>query len=341
MLTDTATYHALLTGLGIWDRSTRGRLAVSGADRVKYLHNVTTNDVKRLSPGQGQEAFVTSLQGKTLGYISLLAEEERMLLRTDPGSLTPLLPHLRKYGVFDEVDLADISGETFELHLFGPKAEEALRRAGAQVPPAREGNHRLTRIGDRLVRVVRESPTGLPGFSLIGAAADADAVTSRLREQGAELGLVDVPPEIAEGLRIEAGTPVFGRDVTADNLPQELGRDSRAISFVKGCYLGQETVARIDALGHVNKCLKGLRFGDATEPVPEGSEIQIDSKKVGAITSSALSPSTGSPIALGYIRATQAREGTEVSVVGPGGTVSATIHDLPMKSRAASGSSER
>ena len=328
-MTATATYQALLNGYGIVDRSDRGRLAVSGPDRAKYLHNVTTNDVKKLAVGQGHEAFVTSLQGKTLGFVTLLAEESRILLRTDPNALAAFLPHLRKYGVFDEVEIDDISGETYELHVLGSGAESALIHAGIEVPPVGEGSHVAATIGDARILVVRESPTRLPGFTLIGPAAEASALISKLRDAGE--GLVEVFDDVFEGLRIEAGTPLFGKDLTADNLPQELGRDSRAISFVKGCYLGQETVARIDALGHVNKNLKGLRFVDTQEPAPAGSEIQIDGKKVGTITSSTVSPSTGWPIALGYVRATHALEGTEVSVVSPSGNVAAVVLDLPMK----------
>src|SRR4051794_4171908 len=100
-------YEALTTGVAAFDRSDRARLEVSGPDRVKFLHNLTTNDVKRLAVDQGQESFVTSLQGKTLGYVILLACDDRILLRTDPGALSPLLPHLKKYGVFDDVELQD------------------------------------------------------------------------------------------------------------------------------------------------------------------------------------------------------------------------------------------
>jgi folate-binding protein YgfZ len=132
-------------------------------------------------------------------------------------------------------------------------------------------------------------------------------------------------------LRIEAGTPVFGRDVTADNLPQEVGRDNRAISFVKGCYLGQETVARIDALGHVNKLMKGLRLrGPAPHPIV-GATLEHDGKKVGTVTSAAFSPGWGTTVALGYVRSSQAVDATELVVVAEGGEpLPAVVCDLPM-----------
>ncbi len=331
-MTDTANYQQLLHGAGFFDHSSRRRLTVLGPDRAKFLHNVTTNDVKKLAVGHGHEAFVTSLQGKTLGYVSLLADEDRILLRSDPENFATLLTHLQKYGVFDDVTLEDVSSETFEFHVFGSGAESILKSLGVAIPPVGDCNHVGAQLGEDTVRVVRESPAGLPGFTIIGPSAAADRVASAIRQGGTEHGVAEVALDLYDGLRIEAGTPVFGRDVTADNLPQELGRDARAISFVKGCYLGQETVARIDALGHVNKCLKGLRFPDAGSPVEEKSEITVDGKKVGTITSSAISPSTGLPIALAYVRATHSQEGTEVSVASSGGTVSAIVYDLPMTS---------
>src|SRR4051794_30283251 len=119
-------YRAADESVGWADRSDRVRLDVTGPDRVKFLHNLTTNDVKRLAPGRGCEAFVTSLQGKTLGYVILLNAGDRLIVRTDPGGLGPLLPHFQKYGALEEVAWEDVGGRTFEYHLAGPLAEEAL-----------------------------------------------------------------------------------------------------------------------------------------------------------------------------------------------------------------------
>jgi folate-binding protein YgfZ len=326
-------YRALTTGVGFFDRSGRARLDVLGPDRVKFLHNLTTNDVKRLAVNRGQESFVTSLQGKTLGYVTLLACDDRILLRTDPGALEAVLPHLEKYGVFDDVTLDDAGARTFEFHLAGPGAEGLLKRLGTTLPDPDDLAHGVTRIGDVPVRVVRESPTGRPGLTLIGVAhADADAaaiVGDRLRDEGAAFGLVDGEDAAFEAARIEAGTPCSGRDVTPDNLPQELGRDDRTINFVKGCYLGQETVARIDALGHVNKHFKGLKLPPGPLP-PEGTPIEVGGKSVGTITSATNSPGWGHPVALGFLRTAHARAGAEVNVPLDDATLTAIVADLPM-----------
>ncbi len=307
-----------MNAIRLIDRSDRGRLDVTGPDRAKFLHNLTTNEVKRLEPGRGREAFVTSLQGKTLGFVTLLADADRIVLRTDPGALGPLLPHLEKYGLFDDVALDDASARTFELHLLGPGADALL---GAERPAADDLSHVVARYAGATVRLVRESPAGVPGLTIIGDRADAEAVTSAFREAGA--GLLD--PAEFEALRIAAGTPVFGRDLTADNLPQELGRDARAISFVKGCYLGQETVARIDALGHVNKLLKGLIVEGPDVPAP-GTLLSAGGKPAGAITSAARD-ARGRVVALAYVRAANAAAGTTLEL--PGGA--AAIADLPIR----------
>ncbi len=136
--------------------------------------------------------------------------------------------------------------------------DELVRRAGATPPGEAAYSHVMTELGGRPVRLVRESPAGLPGITILGERADAGAVAAAMTAAAGSRSIEVLAPSAYEALRIEAGTPVFGKDVTEKNLPQEFGRDDQAISFVKGCYLGQETVARIDALGHVNQFLKGL-----------------------------------------------------------------------------------
>ena len=323
------TYRSASTSGGWMDRSDRVRLEVTGPDRAKFLQNLTTNEVKRLAVGRGCETFVTSPQGKTLGYVSLLALEDRILLRTDPGGLAGVLPHFQKYGIFDEVAWEDVTKHTLEVHLLGPLSGDLLSRLGGEVLPETDLAHRGMTVAARPVRVIRECPSGRPGLTLIGGRADAPAVFDALRGEAGGLGMVAIDPGTFEALRIEAGTPAFGRDVTAENLPQEVGRDPQAISFVKGCYLGQETVARLDALGHVNKILKGLRL-DTPTPPPAGTPLEADGKRVGTITSSGFSPGWGQSVALGYVRVAHARPGTELVALVGEDRVIATVCDLPM-----------
>jgi len=332
MTTDADAYRLAFSGAVILDRSDRDRLDVTGPDRAKFLHNLTTNDLKRLPTGQGVEAFVTSPQGKTLGYVTLLAAEDRVIIRTEPGGAAHVLPHFRKYGVFDDVEVHDLTGHTSEFHVAGPSADAVVAAAGAATPEPGDLRHAESAVAGIAMRVVRESPLGVPGLSLLVGRADGDAVRDALRAAGDAYGMRELDAATAEALRIEAGIPAFGRDVQPDNLPQEVARDARAINFVKGCYLGQETVARIDALGHVNKLLRGLWLEDGGGEIapPAGSAVEADGKTVGAVTSSAFSPGRGGCVALGYVRTSHAKAGTAVAVVVGGARRTAVVTDLPM-----------
>jgi len=328
-------FESIAAHAGLVDRSDRVRLDITGPDRARFLHNLTTNEVKRLPAGRGCEAFVTSLQGKILAYVIMHVAEDRILVGLDPSAQEAALAHFRKYGVFDDVAIEDRSAATFELHVAGPDAAELIRRAGGRLPEEIDHAHVITDLEGSPIRIARESPTVLPGFTLLGAKSAAEPVRAILLRHGQQFGLVTVDPESFEVLRIEAGTPVFGTDITEKNLPQEIGRDDRAINFVKGCYLGQETVARIDALGHVNQLLKGLRF-DENVPCPlPGSALESEGKRVGVITSAAFSPVRNAPLALALVRTTHAQAGTRLGVLtNDGATHSAgNVSDLPMSSR--------
>jgi tRNA-modifying protein YgfZ len=324
---DSIGYRSVQDRAGWFDRSSRRRLEIVGPDRAKFLHNLTTNDVKRLAEGSGHESFVTSPQGKVLAYATILsAEDATILVGTDPDSMDALLPHLRKYGVFDDVAIEDASARTFEYHIAGPSSGPILEGLGLELPPEGTLRHRSSKLGGVAVRVGRESPTGRPGLTLIGPIEGAEAVKSALA--GADVPELD--GATFEALRIEAGTPISGRDVTPGHLPQEVGRDRLAINFVKGCYLGQETVARLDALGHVNRIFKGLRFAGSNIP-PAGTPLTFEGKAVGSVTSSAYSPGWGSPIGLGYVRVAQATAGTKlVATIEGVGEVETVVEDLPM-----------
>lgn len=319
-------YPAASAGAAFFPRVGRRRIRVSGPDRARFLHNLTTNDVKRRLPGQGCETFITSPQGKTLGLVTLLVGADEILLRTEDAGFDPLLAHLAKYGMFDDVQIADITAETDELHLVGPGVPAVLDALGLPAPDGPPLTHARGAAGEPGILVIRESPTGRPGWSLLVPSAFRESFPGELFRRGTEWGLVQLKAEDWEALRIEAGTPVFGRDVTAENLPQEVGRDEQAISFVKGCYLGQETVARIDALGHVNRMLRGLTFEPGSTPGP-GAILTAGERSVGTLTSVVHSPGWGCPIALGYVRTSHAEPGQTVDAGGSTGTVRA----LPMR----------
>jgi tRNA-modifying protein YgfZ len=307
---DNPGYTAANRTVAMADRSDRVRIILTGPDRAKTLHNLTTNDVKRLAEGRGIEAFLTNGQGRTLAYLLIHNLGDRLLVRSESGTSDAIVGHLGKYGVFDETTVSDLSSKTVEWHIAGPSAVDMARSLGLNPP---EGDLAWTEsvIAGRPIDLIRESPTGRPGLTIIAASADlavlSDALRSALEAHSGAL----LDRQAFEALRIEAGTPAFGADITAANLPQEVNRDARVINFVKGCYLGQETVARIDALGHVNKILFGATTKDREAP-PVGATIQVDGKDIGVITSSAYSPGWSRGVVLGYAK---------VAAVVPGGTL--------------------
>jgi folate-binding protein YgfZ len=300
----------------------------TGPDRVKCLQNLTTADVKRLAPGAGCEAFVTSPQGKTLAFVSLHIppEGESVLLRTDLAARDRLLDHIQKYAIFDDVAFRDLSGEVAEVYLAGDSILERVASLGWGVPPTELGVAELRLGASGSIHMIPESPTGGMGLCLLGDQALVEHARRTLEDRvGA---ILPESAEAFEALRVAAGWPKNGAEVTPDRLPQEIGRDARAISFTKGCYLGQETVARLDALGHVNRLLRGLRF-DAPPP-PVGAGLSMEGKDVGFITSTAEHPNLGF-IGLGFARTPQVRPGSVVEFQNTSGLVGqACVVELPI-----------
>jgi folate-binding protein YgfZ len=230
------------------------------------------------------------VQGKTLGHAFIAAEQERLLLATGPSQAAPLLAHFDKYLISEDVTFRDLSATTCKLMAVGPTAREGLPGAVAHWF-AWEGFANLPArcafVARELLPLTLETLTaaGLPGCSL----------------------------EAWEMLRIEQRFPKFGTDFGEDNLPQELARDAQAISFTKGCYLGQETVARIDAMGHVNQLLAGVRFPPDLRPTL-GSSLLAGEKIVGKLTSLAWSPKFAAPLGLAIVRRGAATIGTQLSL---------------------------
>ena len=264
-------------------------IKVRGNDRHTFLHNLCTNDVKSLTPGSGCEAFFTNVQGKTLCHALLFCLEEAVWISTDPQLADQLLPHLDKYLIREDVQLVDKTSELNTYLLAGPKATTIAEQT-LETKLSEPLQHRPS-LADPNV-IIGNGPFGI----LVFAPADSD-VSELLVEKGALL----VGSDTIELARLEAKFPASGRDITLENLPQEIDRDKLAISFTKGCYLGQETVARIDALGRVNKQLVSLKF-DGSDVPEVGTELVLEEKNVGTVTSACWSPKLECPIALGFVR---------------------------------------
>jgi aminomethyltransferase len=244
---------------------------------------MTTNQVKELKPGCGCYAFFLNAQGRIQGDVNLLVLEDRILLDIEPELREPIYQHLDKYIIADDVTLEDASESFTAIGVEGPHAADAVRSMGAPVPEAPYSH--LEWNGAIVARV---SATGEPGFRIFARKGQlpafefADAESIRI-------------------VRLEHARPRYGEDIFDTTLPQET-RQAHALSFTKGCYLGQEIVERIRSRGHVNRILVGLRI-DSAEPPAAGTKLVADGAEVGEITSAAFSPALQQVVALGYVRA--------------------------------------
>ena len=256
----TEEHRTLREGCGLADRSWMGRLEILGADRHRFLNGYVTCDVKSLAPGEGTYGFVTNHQGRILSDLIVLAHEDRLWLLLPPGQEEPVAKHLRKYVLADRVEVLPLE-DMLPISLIGPRAAEAL--GGAELPPPGDWRHVRSRIQGTEVALQRSGRLGAAAYTLWVSASIAAHLVEGLLENPT---VRPVGFEALEILRTEAGIPRFGRDFGAENFPQETGAEE-AVSYTKGCYLGQEVVARIHYRGGVQKTLRGLVFED-TAPAP-------------------------------------------------------------------------
>lgn len=324
-------YHTAREHAAVIDRSASGKIEVSGPDAASFLHNLCTNDVKGLMPGSGCEAFLTSAQAKVLGHALIFrvacerGTEGAFWLDLAPGQADKVLRHLDRHLISEQATLSDRSSDLVQLHVCGPDASRRIDHVFYVQPALSPApNVTLFEIEGAGVQVRRTDSFGLPGFDLL-----ADLATGvRLWQRLVAAGVRPAGARPAEILRVEAGRPLYGIDIDDTNLPQEAGRTEQAISFTKGCYIGQETVARIRTYGHVNRSLVGVRLSGPSAAEP-GSHVLREGAEVGLVTSSVLSPKVGCPVALAYVKRGCERPGTRLQVQASGVRRDAEVATLP------------
>jgi tRNA-modifying protein YgfZ len=351
-VTDTATltgeYATLTERCGLVDRSERGKLALTGSGAVEFLNGQVTNELVGLKPGEGCYAAFLTHKGKMLGDLRILAvavpEGEpspsgvrpvegdgsadrplELLLDTERAALQALFDMIRRFKVGYEVELHKRTLERTLLSLIGPKAEEVAGKAFGPDPrsgcgptdlPEQEDSHVLVRSEQTPVRLIRTDV----GIDALLDSSATEAVRSALQAAGA----VRVGEATAEIVRVEHGRPRYGIDLDEGTIPQEAGLNERAVSFTKGCYVGQETVARLYYKGKPNRHLRGLRLSEPAEP---SAELRLGARSVGRLGSSVLSPALG-PIGLALVRR-EAEPGASIAV-GEHGAV-AVVSELPFQ----------
>ena len=309
--TFVAIRKAAQTSVAFFDLSDRTQIEVTGTDRARFLHAFTSNDVKALKPGQGCETFLTSLKGKVVAHFFVFCDENSFWLDGTPGQQEAITTHLRKFLLIDDVQLNVCGPERGELFVTGPMAGQLLQLDDALAV----GGHLHRETDNRSLHLRRVDLLGVPGYLMSIPAQQIDGVKQGLTA----IGVPEGPRELFDILRIEAGSPEFGVDITEENLAQEVARTKQCISFNKGCYLGQETIARLDAIGHTNWELRRLQFDSPSVPVT--GTVIFDATgdiELGTVTSAA--PDLGTEtiealrsfVALGYIKRVACNPGTSV-----------------------------
>lgn len=310
------------------DRSYRSRVRATGKDRVKFLHNMLSNDIQSLTPGAGLQAAVLSNKGKLIADLIVYRLDESLLLEMEPERAGPTVETLSHYIVSDDVNLADVSGDEAMVSIEGPRAAELLSRIlGEPLPELAPYHFTETHVGETPVRVsgVQHGPG--PGFDVAIPADRAVPTLEAILETGDDLGVRLAGYSTQETRRIEAGIPLFGVDMDESHLLLETGLEN-AVSFSKGCYLGQEYVARLAHRGHLNKKLVGLKIKSAYIP-SAGDEILGEGGPVGQVTSATFSIALGYPIALGYVHREFFSPGTSLSIKSENEEISARVATLP------------
>ncbi len=326
--TDTlrAEYNALTERCGLVDRSARGKLALTGAGAIEFLNGQVTNELADLRPGEGRYAAFLTHKGKMLGDLRILAVGEHadgpvseLLLDTERAALQPLFDMIRRYKVGYDVELHKRTLECGLLSLGGPDSRACVDRLvgvqkesphthaspDASVPAAlaeAEHTHLPAAIAGAPVRLIATAD----GVDVLCAAPALDAVRAALLDVGA----APTSAAAAEIVRVERGQPRYGVDIDDTTIPQEAGLNERAVSFTKGCYVGQETVARLHYRGKPNRHLRGLRM---SAPAAYGTELRLGERAVGHLGSVVGSPRLGT-IGLALVR----REAAPGDVVGVG-----------------------
>lgn len=297
---------------GLIDRSERGKLALTGTQAKEFLNGQVTNDVTLLEPGTGLYAAFLTHKGKMQGDVRVLDLGDELWLDTERPTLQALFDMIRRFKIGFDVELHKRTLERALFSLVGPRARAV---AGAeQLPSAEHSSMRALRGGAEVVLVATAD-----GIDVICAADDAPAVKAALLDAGA----VEVSEAAGELLRVEAGRPRFAVDIDDTTIPQEAGLNDRAVSFTKGCYVGQETVARLFYKGKPNRHLRGLRL--SADDVATGDALRLGEREVGRVGTVVQSPTLG-PIALALVRR-EAEPGATVTVGEAG--VPATVVELP------------
>jgi len=316
-------FQAMRDGAALVDLSGRDVLRVTGPDRIPFLHGMVTNDVKDMPVHGVRYAALLTAKGSMVADARLVRRDDDVLLLLEPGLGPGVLAHLERFLISEDAAVSDTGSDLGQLALVGPAAWTLARRVFGL--PGDEAPAASFLVGGVEGHAVHVLPSSLlvPGVDLLVHAADLEAVHAALLDEGAEVGLRPAGWEALEVLRVERGVPRYGVDMDERTIPLEANLE-RALNYQKGCYIGQEVIARATFRGHVNRKLVGLSLG--SPGAPPRTELFQGDRKVGWLTSVVRSPRLGD-IALGYVHRGAIEPGTELRLPGNGG--SAVVRPLP------------
>ncbi len=329
-----AEFEALRHSAVALDLSFRSRLCLLGADRKKFLHGQVTNRVNELQVGQSSYAALVTAKGRMQSDLMIYCLADELLLDFEPGLASTVSQRLEKYVIAEDVQVVDVSEPFGHLSVQGPKSLEVFERLEFGVSyPATEGEFALRSdpmLGD--VYLMRRARTGTDGFDLFAPAASLGMIFDKLVAAVAASGGRAGGWSALEMARIEACIPRFGADMDETNLPPETGLEAKAVHYGKGCYIGQEVIARIRTYGQVAKALRGLRFAPEAQVLPKkGDKIYWGDKEIGYVTSAIASPTLKTNVALSYLRREHNQIGDAVSVRTGEVVQSAVVASMPFQ----------
>ena len=292
-----AENHAVRSASGLFDFSHRAKFQLKGRDHARLLQRLVSNDVKKLAPGQGTYATLLNAQGHIVVDLRLYCAEDAFLADADAGLSEKAIQAIRRYIIADQVEIEPL--DLYALAFQGPRAHGLLEKTlHIDLPSMQEFDHFAANYAGIPIRVVRASSTGEEGYEVWVRGEGMEAVWGAACGQAPTYDMLPCGSEALESLRIEAGIPRYGTELGEDVIPIEAGLWN-ALSFNKGCYIGQEIVERTRSRGHVNWQLMGLVAGGVLSP---GEKAVVEGRNVAEVTSSCMSPALGKPIALAYVR---------------------------------------
>lgn len=313
-------------GAGLINLSSRGRILVSGSEAVTFLNGLITNDMKTLGLNSWMPAAFANVQGRLLAAVRVIHREDGFIIDTEGATRETVITLLDRFTLAGDFRVTDLTDQTVMFSVQGKRAAEIVGAVLGE-PAAAVDRQKVVsaRFDDATVTVIRATHTAEDGFDLFVDAGHGSRLTEALRGAGA----TSISDEIFETLRIEAGIPLYGIDIDESNVVTETNLDN-AVSFTKGCYIGQEIIVRIKHRGHVAKKLAGVIL-DATTGVPRNAKlVSSDQKEIGRVTSSTFSPRLERAIALGYLKYDYLAPGTKVKVVAADGETSGEVAELPL-----------